>query len=62
MRGAQKGRELGGEKERDIGNKLRAMSASIRQLQTAACLPKFALTPTFIFCSPIFPYNCGAGF
>ena len=23
MRGAQKGRELGGEKERDIGNKLR---------------------------------------
>ena len=32
------------------------MSACIRQ--TAVSHPKFAFTPTFIFCSPICPSNC----
>ena len=32
------------------------MSACIRQ--TAVSHPKFAFTPTFIFCSPICPNNC----
>ena len=36
------------------------MSACIRQ--TAASHPKFAFTPTFIFCSPICPNNCGVVF
>ena len=36
------------------------MLACIRQ--TAASHPKFAFTPTFIFCSPICPNNCGVVF
>ena len=36
------------------------MSACIRQ--TAASHPKFAFTPTFIFCSPICSYKCGVVF
>ena len=36
------------------------MSACIRQ--TAASHPKFAFTPTFIFCSPICSNNCGVVF
>ena len=36
------------------------MSACIRQ--TAASHPKLAFTPTFIFCSPICPNNCGVFF
>ena len=36
------------------------MSASIRQ--TAASHPKFSFTPTFIFCSPMCPNNCGVVF
>ena len=36
------------------------MLASIRQ--TAASHPKFAFTPTFIFCSSIFPKNYGIVF
>ena len=30
--------------------------------QTTASHPKFAFTPTFIFCSSICPYNCGVVF
>ena len=36
------------------------MSACIKQ--TVASHPKFAFTPTFIFCSPICPDNCGVVF
>ena len=36
------------------------MSACIKQ--TVANHPKFAFTPTFIFCSPICPDNCGVVF
>ena len=36
------------------------MSACIRQ--TAASHPKSTFTPTFIFCSPICPNNCGVVF
>ena len=36
------------------------MSACIKQ--TAASHPKFAFTPTFIFCSPICSNNCGVVF
>ena len=36
------------------------MSACIRQ--TVASHPKFSFTPTFIFCSPICPNNCGVLF
>ena len=36
------------------------MSTCIRQ--TTASHPKFAFTPTFIFCSPICPNNCGVVF
>ena len=36
------------------------MSACIRQ--TVASHPKFPFTPTFIFCSPICPNNCGVVF
>ena len=36
------------------------MSACIRQ--TVASHPKFSFTPTFIFCSPICPNNCGVVF
>ena len=36
------------------------MSACIRQ--TATSHPKFAFPPTFIFCSPIPPNNCGVVF
>ena len=43
-----------------LTNNLRLMSACIRR--TAVSHPKFAFTPTFIFCIPICPYNCGVVF
>ena len=39
------------------------MSASIEQIwNIVASRPKFDFTPTFIFCSPICPNNCGVVF
>ena len=39
------------------------MSASIEQIRNIlASRSKFVFTPTFIFCSPICPYNCGVVF
>ena len=39
------------------------MSASIAQIwNIVASRTKFDLSPTFIFCSPICPYNCGVVF
>ena len=39
------------------------MSASIEQIwNIVASRPKFVFSPTFIFCSPICPNNCGVVF
>ena len=38
------------------------LRANVNMHQTAASHPKFAFTPTFIFCSSICPYNCGVVF
>ena len=47
MRGAQKGRELGGEKERGIGNKLRANVSKQQTIANSGMSPKICFNPYF---------------
>ena len=43
-----------------VGDNLRA-GVNMHQTNSGKS-PKFVFSPTFVFCSQIFPYNCGVVF